>query len=139
MTQKAECEILLNALLPLAEKLLKKHGEFYPIGAVLKFDDTVEMNAIYDGNEFPDSKEVIKDLIDHHRKAAVQNEIKVSGIAWNASITADGKSEDVIIVSLEHKDDYSVLIGRPYKVGLFKRIKFGELFAQPGKHDVFDI
>ena len=51
--------------------------------------------------------------------------------------SADGKPTDAIIVSLEHKDDYSVIVGEPYKVGLFKKVTFGNLFAMEGKHDIF--
>ena len=51
--------------------------------------------------------------------------------------SADGKPTDAIIVSLEHKEDYSVIVGEPYKVGLFKKVTFGDLFAMEGKHDIF--
>ena len=137
MTPKEECEVLLNSILPMAEKLLEKNGEFYPVGAVLKSDDTVSMTAAFDGNEFPDSKVVIGGLVDIHRKLAIKDEIKVSGIAWNGSVQVGRKTKDAIIVSLEHKDGYSVVIGEPYQIGIFKKIKFGELFALPGKNDVF--
>ena len=49
----------------------------------------------------------------------------------------NGNQSDAIIVSLEHREGYSVIVGLPYKIGLFKKIKFGELFAQSGKNDVF--
>ena len=56
----------------------------------------------------------------------------------NASVTSpDGKPSDAIIVSLEHKEGYSVIVGKPYKIGLFKKVKFGDLFAMEGKHDIF--
>ena len=47
------------------------------------------------------------------------------------------KNFDVIVVSLEHRDGYSVTVGRPYKLGLFKKVSFGELFVMEGKHDIF--
>ena len=68
---------------------------------------------------------------------AQKKKIKASGIAWNGTFTSNGKQTDAIIVSLEHQDDYSVIVGLPYKIGLFKKIKFGELFAQSGNSDVF--
>jgi hypothetical protein len=36
MNGKKECEKLLNALLPLAERMLKEYGEFYPYGGYMK-------------------------------------------------------------------------------------------------------
>ena len=137
MMPKEECEILLQALLPASENLLKKNGEFYPIGAVLLNDNTVTFTEIKSGNEYPDSKGIIQDLISSHKRMAQSNEIKASGIAWNATVTSDGKQSDAIIVSLEHKDNYSVIVGLPYKIGLFKKTKFGEHFAQVGNNDVF--
>ena len=137
MTPKEECEVLLEALLSASENLLKKNGEFYPIGAVLLNDSTAIFTAVHSEDEFPNSKEVIRDLVASHKQMAQKNEIKSSGIAWNAAVTSDGKQTDAIIVSLEHQDNYSVIVGLPYKIGMFKKIKFGELFAQNGNNDVF--
>ena len=121
-----------------AENQIKKHREFYPFAAVILMDDTVELTGSFDGNEHPESKDVINDLIQIHKQLASEGKIKASGIAWNASVaSADGKPTDAIIVSLEHKDDYSVIVGEPYKVGLFKKVNFGNLFAMEEKHDVF--
>ena len=138
MTPKEQCEILLDKLLPFAENQMKKYREFYPFAAVLLEDDSVELTASYDGNEHPESKAVLEDLKQIHKKLAGEGKIKASGIVWNAGMaTPDGKSTDAIIVSLEHKDDYSVIVGVPYKIGLFKKVSFGNLFAMEGKHDIF--
>ena len=135
MTPKEQCEVLLDKLLPFAEEQMKKHREFYPFAAVILTDDAVELTGSYDGGE---SKDVINDLIQIHKQLAHDGKIKASGIVWNASVTsADGKPSDAIIVSLEHKDDYSVIVGEPYKIGLFKKVTFGSLFAIEGKHDIF--
>ena len=138
MTPKEQCEVLLDKLLPFAEDQMKKHREFYPFAAVLLPDDSVELTASYDGNEHPESKDVMNDFIQIHKQLASEGTIKASGIAWNASVaSADGRPSDAIIVSLEHKDDYSVIVGEPYKIGLFKKVTFGNLFAMEGKHDIF--
>ena len=138
MTPKEQCEVLLDQLLPFAENQLKKHREFYPFAAVILMDDTVELTESYDGNEHPESKDVINKLIQIHRQLASEGKIKASGIVWNAGVTLeDGKPTDAIIASLEHKDDYSVIVGTPYKIGLFKKVTFGNLFAMQGKHDIF--
>ena len=137
MTPKEECEVLLEALLAASENLLKKNGEFYPIGAVLTNDGAATFTAVHSDNEFPDSQSIIRDLIASHKQMAQKDEMKASGIAWNGMVSSEGKPSNAIIVSLEHKDDYSVVVGLPYKMGLFKKIKFGKLFAQNGNKDVF--
>jgi len=136
MTPKEECEVLLEALLSASENLLKKNGEFYPIGAILSNDTTATFTAVHSKKEFPDSQSVISDLISSHKQMAQKNEIKANGIAWNGTFISKEKKSDAIIVSLEHQDDYSVIVGLPYKISLFKKIKFGELFAQSGKNDI---
>ncbi|MBQ8214287.1 MAG: hypothetical protein IJZ80_09785, partial [Clostridia bacterium] len=70
MYQKNECEALLDKLLPFAEEQLKKHGEYYPFGAVPLNDGTVELTGTYDGNEHPESTEVIRSLIEIHKTLA---------------------------------------------------------------------
>ena len=138
MTPKEQCEELMSKLLPFAEDQLKKHREFYPFGAVMLMDGSVEFTDHFDGNEHPNSKDVIEKLNQIHKELASEGNIKASGIVWNAGVTSpDGKPLDAIIVSLEHKDDYSVVVGVPYKIGLFKKITFGSIFAMEGKHDIF--
>lgn len=138
MSPKEECETLMNELMPIGVKLLKKHGEFYPYGAVINKDDTIKLLGFYEGNEFPPSKDIIDDLIVACNQLAVNGEIKASGIAWNTSvISTNGKETDSILISLEHIDNYSVKVGLPYKIGLFKKVKFGKLFALEGDKSIF--
>jgi len=141
MTPKEECEALLDALIPAAENLLRKNGQFYPIGAALTNESTISLTAVsYGDNEFPESQRVIDDLTSAHCQMVGQNEIKASGIAWDATITApDGKKSDAILISLEHVSGYSVMVGVPYVIGMFKKVKLGELFAQSGLHNVFQV
>lgn len=137
MTSKEECEILLEALIPACKDLLKKNEEFYPIGATLSNDNTVKFTAVDFGDNFPDTKSMIDSLVLSHKKLSKAKEIKAVGTAWNATSSQNGKLTDTIIVKLEHKDGYCVIVGLPYKIGLFKRIKEGELFAQEGEAEVF--
>lgn len=138
MLPKEECENLMGTLFPFAENQLRKHGEFYPFGAVILIDGTINLTSGYDGNEFPESKEAIKHLIQLHKALAEDGKIKASGIVWNASVkSSDGKESDSIVISLEHKDNYSVIVGEPYEIGLFKKFKTYDLFAMSGNHDVF--
>lgn len=138
MTPKEQCEILLDKLLPFAEDRMKKYRKFYPFAAVLLMDDSVEATAYLPENEHPESKDVLADLVKIHKQLAAEGKIKASGIVWNAAVTSpDGKPSDAIIASLEHKDDYSVIVGLPYKISLFKKVSFGNLFAMKGKNDIF--
>ena len=140
MTPKEECEELLDFLLTFAENQLKKRGEFYPYGAVMKTDGSIVATAFWDDEtEFPQSADVIENLTKAHKEEAEERKIKASGIAWDAKITMpDGKKSDAVVISLEHADHYAVVVVQAYRLGLFRKLKFGELLAQEGMHEIFN-
>lgn len=138
MTPKEECEVLMNELLPVAEMFLKKNGEFFPFGCVMKNDGTIEQVAFYDGDELPKSEEVIRNLTDTFQQWAKERKIKASGIAWDAKVFCpDNTKSDAVVMSLEHLDDYSATVASPYKITLFKRVKWKPLFASQGEKKIF--
>ena len=138
MTPKEECEELLNALLPFAVDQIKKHGEFYPFGGVMLENGEISLTSVDTGEEHPDSTDMIDRLTGIHNNKAGKAEIKASGICWNATIALEnGAKSDAIIVSLEDRDNYSVIVGQPYRIGFLKKVNFGSIFAQEGKYDVF--
>ncbi|MBP0990898.1 MAG: hypothetical protein J5874_06985 [Oscillospiraceae bacterium] len=139
MTPKEECEKMLDALLPFALDQLKKHSEFYPFGAVLLNNDEIRLTAADTGEEYPDSTLVINQLTEAHKKQAEQENIRASGICWNATVSLEnGVQTDAIIVSLEHRENYSVIVGQPYRFGFLKKLNLSNIFAQEGRHDIFD-
>lgn len=135
---KEECEELLNALLPFAVNRLKKYGEFYPFGAVMQNNNKIILTAVDADDSLPDLKEAINRLTKIHNDQAGKGEIKASGICWNATVSLEnGKQTNAIIISLEHRENYSVLVGQPYRIGLFRKLNLNAIFAQDGKHDIF--
>jgi len=138
MSPKEECEALLNELLPMSTKFLKKYGEFFPCCVVMNTDGTMTHIGHYDGNEHPNARDVMKGLQDACRQFALKGEIKASGIAWNASVSlSDNQTSDAIIVSLEHQDNYSVKVVLPYRIRFPRRLTLGNLLAQEGERIIF--
>ena len=138
MMPKEECEELLNALLPFAVNQLKKYSEFYPFGAVMQNNNEIILTAFDADDSLPDLKEAINRLTKIHNDQAGKGEIKASGICWNATVSLEnGKQTNAIIISLEHRENYSVLVGQPYRIGLFRKLNLNAIFAQDGKHDIF--
>ena len=136
--QKKECEALMSILINFGIENLKKYKEFYPYGAVILSDDSVEFTAFNDGDENPDSQKIIDGLTEAHKSLANENKIKVSGIAWDGRVTdEEGNMTDAIMISLEHKDNFSVIAYLPYKFGFLKTLKLGEIKAIEGKNDIF--
>ena len=135
---KTETEALLNELVPLAEALLTKYGEFYPFGAVMDFGGGIIRRESYPGGEHPRSQDVIDLLRKGMRIDAESGDIKAAAIAYDVRL-ADGNPagmSDAIAVALDHRDDYSVIVAVPYRLQ-GGQIEIGELFAEPGSNQIF--
>jgi len=125
---KTECETLMSSMLPFAEQMLIKHGEFFPFGGAMQNDGKIVSVSGYDGNEQPPSDHVIdlikRGLLDGARKGKYRATALVCDVKVN--LPATGEKSDLISVSLNHRDDYSVIVMFPY------RIEGGDLaFAAP--------
>jgi hypothetical protein len=141
MSAKQESEALMNALLPLAEKLLQQHGEFYPYGGYIKPDGTVvEVGASDPDSDHPKSKDLIYVLRDSLHDLALRNQCKAVAIVFAVTVTlpnSDLKS-DAIQVCVEHSDGYSAEVFFPYELSENK-VLYGKIFAQQGKADIFKL
>jgi hypothetical protein len=139
MNAKQESEKLMNALLPLAEKMLKQYGEFYPYGGYMKLDGTiVDLGAEDPDTDRPKSKDLIYLLRSSLRETVSTNQCKAVAIVFDVAVVppkSDRKS-DAIQVCLDHADGYSAEVFFPYQI-IGSEIVYGETFAQEGKHDFF--
>jgi hypothetical protein len=128
----------MNAMLPFAEQMLTKHGEFFPFGGVMKADGAIAHVAGYDGRELPPSAEIIEVLKDGFRSGAGTGEYKATALVYEVRVVlpSTGEKADAVAVSLDHRDNYSVVVLFPYQLQSGK-VVFGELFAEKGRADVF--
>jgi hypothetical protein len=123
--------------------LLQKNGEFYPFGSVIKKDKTINPVVYYDGNEHPNSEELIEKLENTYRELAVDGEIVASGIVYDTKISANDNDDtvvDAIIVSLEHINDYSAKVCFLYhieKIRSKKSVVIDDVIAMEGSNNVF--
>ncbi len=136
---KADCESLMNAVLPFAESTLLKHGEFFPFGGALTANGQIARVGVYDGREQPPSNDVILLLKQAFLQGAKCGEYKATALVYDVRVTlpSSDKKSDAIAVSLNHRDDYSVIIFFPYEIKE-GRLQFGEVFAQKGEADIFE-
>lgn len=136
--QKQECEQLMNAVLPFAERMLSKEGEFFPYGGALKSTGEIANIAGYDGREHPPSTDLIELLKQGFIAGANSGEYRATALVFDVRVVvpSTGEKSDAIAVSLNHKGNYSVIVYYPYelKEGV---LKYGEVFAQKGEYDIF--
>ncbi len=137
-TREAECENLLNAVLPFAEQMLKKEGEFYPFGAVLKVEGEIAYLAGYDGREQPPSQDIIHLLKTALVQGASSGQYEATVLVYGvkAKLPDSGQMSDAIAMSINHRAGYSVIIVLPYQLRN-GQIVYGEVFTQKGERDVF--
>jgi hypothetical protein len=139
MSSKQEAEKLMNTILPLAERMLREYGEFYPYGAYMKPDGTVvELGATDPDTDHPKSKDLIYVLRSSLQDIARRKECKAVAIVLDVTVALpnSNRKSDAIQVSVEHADHYSAEVFFPYQLNE-NELVYGETFAQQGKHEVF--
>jgi hypothetical protein len=135
---KADCEALMNAVLPFAEQMLATYGEFIPFGGAMRPNREIVSIAGYDGNEHPRSVDVIALLKGAFVDAASKGEYLATAIVYDVRVklSATEKKSDAIAVALDHRDGDSIIVLFPYKIDAGKPT-LGVAFAQKGDADIF--
>ena len=115
MTPKEECEALLSAVMPFAEKMLAKNRESFPFGATMSLSGDIAASAAGTGEEQPQADAVISLLETAFRAGAAEGELKATALAVDVRVVPPGKSEkqDAVEVRLYYRGDYSVRIVFP--------------------------
>jgi hypothetical protein len=135
MNPKKESEKLLNQVLPLAETMLRRFGEFYPYGGYLTAEDQVVEIGIQDADsEFPKARKMLETLQRSLREVAKTPTCKAVAIVLYVAVTPpDGtkRKRNAIQVNLEHRSGYAAEVFLPYELRN-KSLIFGKTFAQEG-------
>ena len=123
---------LLNALLLMAEMLLTKHGEFYPIGAIMLSDGEIRhVGAKIEGDDHPPSQPLIDLLTETFQKEATKGKLRAAGICYDVLTVPPGKhkKQDSICCGLEHCLGEAVDVFEPYVRKEDGKPQYGEIFA----------
>jgi hypothetical protein len=137
---KADCEILMNSVTPFAKQMLRSHGEFLPFGGAMRPGGELVSVAGYDGDEHPQSSDVIRLIKDGFVEAARQGQFVATALVYDVrmKLPSTGDKSDAISVSLNHRDNYSIVVIFPYKIDNGE-LTLGDAFAQKGEADIFAI
>lgn len=140
MNAKQESEKLMNAVLPLAEKMLRQYGEFYPYGGYMKPDGTiVDVGGDDPDASRPKSRDLIYVLRSSFRDMASTNQCKAVAIVFDVAVNVpdSNRKSDAIQVCVDHVDGYSAEVFFPYQI-VTNEIVYDKTFAQEGKHEIFE-
>jgi hypothetical protein len=137
---KTDCETLMSAVLPFAKRMLDENGEFYPFGAAMRADKSIVSVASYDGQEHPQSIDVINSLKKIFVAGGANGEFMATALISDIRVTlpSDSTKSDAISVSLDHQEGYSVVVFFPYKLEK-GTATIGSAFAQKGATDIFPV
>lgn len=140
MNTKTDCEELMNAVLPLARRMLSEFGEFHPYGGYMKQSgEIVHVGAADKDTDRPPSRDLLYVLRDSFSAMARADQCKATALVFDVRVDVPGSStkSDAIQISLEHQDSYSAEVFFPYLIDREGQITFGTVFAQEGKHEIF--
>lgn len=135
---KSDCEALLKSASAVAERMLAKHRDFHPFGTVMKSTGDIVAIAAHDDRERPSPADVIDLLTWAFQEGARAGEYKATALAYNGSIALADTEEksDAIVVALDHRDEYSVIVVIPYRIE-GGELALGRTFAKEGAGDIF--
>jgi hypothetical protein len=134
---KEDYNALLNALMPFAEEMLKKHGEFFPFGAAVNAAGEVAAHAADTGEEMPASEAVIAMLTKGFQDEVRAEKLRSTGICYDGRIVQDSKKVDAVIMSLEHVSGNASKACVPYSKGIFGKYRFAEMIVSLEEQKIF--
>lgn len=136
---KADGEALLDTLLPFAEKMLRKHREFFPFGGSMNPSGEIVHEGAYDGSEQPPSQDLIDLLRESHQKSASEKQLRACATVYEIRTIPPGLNEkqDAIAVEIDHFGGYSVVVIFPYSFTANGDLSITAPFATQGDRIVF--
>lgn len=135
---KKQSEDLMNAVLPFAEQMLRKQGEFFPFGGTIIKTGKIENQGAWTGSEHPPSQEVIEILHKVYVLGAKKGDYIATALVYDVRAIPPGQKEktDAIAVDISHRDGISQTVIYPYRLK-DKQLVVGEPYAIGNQHPVF--
>jgi hypothetical protein len=108
---------LWNSIVPVAQMLLMKQGEFLPIGAIMLSDGVIRhVGGKIEGDDYPGSQPLLDLLTDTFKTEAGKGKLRAAAICYDVLTIPPGKGrkQDAICCGLEHCLGESVDVFTPY-------------------------
>jgi len=131
----------MNALLPFAQEMLSKYGEFFPFGGYVDEGGGISHVNGWTGEEQPPSQEIINLINAGLRERAKRGEIRASGLCIDVLTIPPRETQkrDAISVRLEHANGESVVVFLPYRRSATGEYEYDEVYAMHGTQEVFGL
>ncbi len=139
MAEHPDSDALLSAVIPFAQQLLAKHGEFFPFGASLLIEGKIGLVEGAPGSEHPRSQEVIDIIYSGIAQQAKEGKIRGSAVCYDSQVIPPNstKKTDAICIELQHPSEGCAKCFLPYHKGWSGSVRYGELFGVGLEQRVF--
>jgi hypothetical protein len=117
--QKEECEKLLNAILPFAERMLSQQHELRPFGSAVTRDGKTISTARYASEHRTPSPNAVAVLEKGLQQGAKSGKYKATALVLDTEVVPPGRKapQRAIAMRLDHRGGYSVIVFYPYVLG----------------------
>lgn len=134
-----DLQAIVDALLPLAQTLVKQHGEFFPVGASMDANGVVSLAAVQPASDQPSAQEVLDLLVPVLQRLARTQHARAVGICILAT-TRDsaGTPMSTIVIGLEHSNGESLDLLQPFEKRFLRGWRFHDLIASARPRTLFD-
>lgn len=135
---KDDFRLLIGAVLPAARLYLDRPDLFYPFGAQINLDGTVDHVVGSTGEKNPAADDVVVISLDGFRRAAGSGKIRATALARHHQTTPPngGSPVPVIQIMLDHLDGASLDLFLPY-AEKEEQFVFTNVFVNQSKQRIF--
>lgn len=137
--QKRECEKLLNAALPFAERMLSRHRELHPFGSALTTNGQIIWTSRYTHDARRSSRNVVAVVEKGLQQGAESGRYKATALVLDMLVVPPGSDVQAhaIAIRLDHRGGYSVIVFYPYYLGESGSLAIGAPFSAWGEQKIF--
>ena len=129
-------QILFDALLCMAKRLLSTQGEFLPIGAIVTQDGELRHVGAKTDEEFPGTHAILQILESGLKEMAAEGTCRAAGVALDSRLKS-GDWKDAIWMTLEETGGKSQGVIVPYAKSAIDAFTFGDATAALGNPRIF--
>lgn len=135
---KTDCETLANSVVPFAQQCLRRYGGFHPFGGAMTPSGELVSVAGHHDEENPQTEEIIRLLNDAFARGAGEQKYKATALVYDVrtKLPSSDETSDAIAVSLNHRDNYSMIAFFPYTLKDTK-LAMSNPFFRSGDANIF--
>ncbi|WP_143017229.1 hypothetical protein [Catalinimonas alkaloidigena] len=100
-----------------AEKLLRKQGEFYPIGFTVEPNGEIGSISYYEGDDFPKSETLLRHLREITEAKCQQGKSRAYALAYDVLVRREAATEKIDAIAIECRSkERRITYYYPYRI-----------------------